>query len=67
MGGGFKMALMPYEKTADLQAIGQKVKEVFFEFEKKTGRQLKLEIEPGKYLVLNTCSVLAEIVDIVDT
>lgn len=67
MGGGFKMAIMPYEKTADLQAIGEQVKQVFFDFEQKTGRQLKLEIEPGKYLVINTCSVIAKVVDIVDT
>ncbi|USN57748.1 MAG: diaminopimelate decarboxylase [Candidatus Peribacteria bacterium] len=67
MGGGFKMAIMPYEESADLQSIGEAVKEKFEDFYKKTGRKIHLEVEPGKYLVINTCSVVAKIADIVDT
>lgn len=67
MGGGFKMAIMPYEKTADLQGIGNLVKTQFEDFFARTGRKLHLEVEPGKYLVINSCSVIARIVDIVDT
>jgi diaminopimelate decarboxylase len=58
MGGGFKMAIMPAEKTADLQGIGNLVKAQFEAFYEKTGRKLTLEIEPGKYLVINSCSVI---------
>jgi len=67
MGGGHKMAIMPNEKSADLQAIGKAVAEKFQHFYEETGRKIHLEMEPGKYLVINSCSMLVEIQDIVDT
>jgi len=65
--GGFKRAIMPYEKDANLQAIWEAVKEKIEDFYKKTWRKIKLEVEPWKSLVINACSVLAKVVDIVDT
>jgi len=65
--GGFKKAIMPYEKSADLQSIWKAVSEKFEDFYKKTGRKISLEVEPWKSLVINSCSVVAKIVDIVDT
>lgn len=67
MGWGHKMAIMPYEKSADLQAIGEAVSVKFQEFYEETGRKIHLEMEPGKYLVINSCSMLVEIQDIVHT
>ncbi len=67
MGGGFKIAIMPYEKTADIEAIGSAVSEIIEQFYQETGRKISLEIEPWKFLVMNTCSVVARIEDIVDT
>jgi len=67
MGGGFKIGRLPEEKTTDLQMIGSKVKTYFEEFYKKTGRKIKLEIEPGTYLVAANGALIAEIDDIVDT
>lgn len=67
MWGGFKQAIMPYEQSADLQEIWKSVATTFEVFAQKTGRKLHLEIEPGKALVINSCSVIAEIDDIVDT
>lgn len=67
MGGGHKMAIMPYEKSADLQAIGEAVSIKFQHFYEETGRKIHLEMEPGKYLVINSCSMLVEIQDMVDT
>ncbi len=67
MWGGFKMAIMPYEKKADLQEIWKAVAEKFEEFYKKTWRKIHLEVEPWKYLVINSCSVIAKVADIVDT
>ena len=61
------MAIMPYESSADLQAIGNAVSEKFQKFYQETGRKIHLEMEPGKYLVINSCSMLVEIQDIVDT
>ena len=64
---GFKKAIMPYEKSADLQSIWKAVSEKFEDFYKKTTRKIKLEVEPWKSLVINSCSILAKVVDIVDT
>jgi len=67
MGWGHKMAIMHYETSADLQAIWEAVKKQFEDFYSETGRKIHLEMEPGKYLVINACSMLVEIQDIVDT
>jgi len=67
MGWGHKMAIMPYEISADLQAIWEAVKKQFEDFYNETGRKIHLEMEPGKYLVINSCSMLVEVQDIVDT
>ena len=64
---GFKRAIMPYEESADLQAIWESVANKFKDFYKTTWRKIHLEIEPGKSLVINTCSVISEINDIVNT
>lgn len=63
----FKKAIMPYEESADLEAIWNAVKEKFEDFYKSTWRKIKLEVEPWKYMVIDSCSVIAKIVDIVDT
>lgn len=65
--GGFKMGIMPYEKTADLDKIWWAVKEKFEQFYEETGRKIELIVEPGKYVVINTCCFLGKINDIVDT
>jgi len=67
MGGGFKKAIMPYEKSADLQAIGNAVKEKFIKFFDETGRKIHLDVEPWKYMVIDTASLIAKVNDIVDT
>lgn len=67
MWGGFKKAIMPYEHDADLQAIGKKVAEEFQVFYEKTGRKIHLEVEPGKYMVINSGAVIAQVDDRVNT
>lgn len=67
MWGWFKMAIMPYEKTVDLQAVWNAVKLKIEDFYKKTWRKIHLELEPWKYMVINSCSVLCKVIDIVDT
>lgn len=67
LGGGFKIARMDYEKTADLQEIGKHVQQLFMDFSEKTGRNLHLEIEPGTYIAANSASLISEIIDIGDT
>jgi len=67
MWGGFKKAIMPYEQSADLQAIWKSVAVKFKEFYEKTWRKIHLEVEPWKYMVINSCSVIAKVDDVVST
>ncbi|HOT51612.1 MAG TPA: diaminopimelate decarboxylase, partial [Candidatus Hydrogenedentes bacterium] len=53
LGGGFKVARMDYEVSADLQAIGKVIAGDFRAFKARHGRALALEIEPGTFLVAN--------------
>lgn len=67
LGGGFKVARMPEEVSADLQVVGARVKRAFAAFRERHGRALHLEIEPGTYLVANAGAVVCTIIDVVDT
>src|SRR6266568_2575857 len=67
LGGGFKVARVPGEQATDLVAVGSVVREAFVDFQRRTGRKLRLEIEPGAYLVANAGAVVATCVDVVDT
>jgi len=67
LGGGFKVQRVPEEKATDLSKLGHTIADSFRAFAKETGRELKLEIEPGSYFVVNACAVLSTIQDEVDT
>lgn len=67
LGGGFKIARMPGEESADLQKIGQALLSDFEAFREQSGRVLHLEIEPGTFLVANAGAILANVIDVVDT
>jgi diaminopimelate decarboxylase len=67
LGGGFKVGRMADEKSTDLQVVGQPIKEKFEEFAAETGRQIRLEIEPGTFLVANAGALLAQVQDVVST
>jgi len=67
LGGGYKVARMPDEKATDLQEVGAPVKKLFEEFAAETGRKLKLEIEPGTFLLAHACSLVTRIQDITST
>ena len=62
-GGGLREARMPEETKADIVVLGQYAKLQVEEFYKKTGRKLKMEIEPGTYLVANAGYILTRIMD----
>ena len=61
------MGRMSYEVSTDLQKVGAPVKKEFEEFAARTGRKLKLEIEPGTFLVANAGALLTSVQDIVST
>jgi diaminopimelate decarboxylase len=67
LGGGFKVARVPAEKTTDLKKIGASVKTLFQKLARDTGQKLRLEIEPGTYLVALAGALVTSIQDIVST
>ncbi len=67
LGGGFKVGRMPDEESTDLQAVGAPIAAELTRFAEEHGRRLKLEIEPGTFLVANAGVVVATVIDVVDT
>lgn len=67
LGGGQKVARMSEGKSVDLQQIGQPIKDAFENFAAETGRKLHLELEPGTYLVANSCSLVSTVQDMTTT
>jgi len=67
LGGGFKVGRMPGEKSADMTDVGKHVEQELLAFRERDGRSIRLEIEPGTFLVANGGSVVATCVDVVDT
>lgn len=67
LGGGYKVGRMSYEYSTDLLKVGAPVRDLFEEFAKKHNRKLKLEIEPGTYLVANSGALLCSVQDLVST
>ena len=67
MGGGYKVGRVEGEPTTDLQEIGKPVVESFKEFAAENGRELKLEIEPGTYLLAMAGALVSTVQDKVVT
>lgn len=67
LGGGYKVGRMSYEKTTDLTTIAQPIVKDLKDFQAETGRTIKLEIEPGTYLLANSCSLVTTVQDAVNT
>ena len=67
LGGGYKVGRMAYEKSTDLAVVGAPVKALFEAFAKETGRELRLEIEPGTFLLANSCAIVCTVQDKVTT
>jgi diaminopimelate decarboxylase len=63
LGGGFREARMPDETSADIAELGEYAKSCFDAFEKRTGRRLRMEIEPGTYIVANAGVLVTSVVD----
>lgn len=67
IGGGFKSAYMPGEHDANMQVIMKVLATRLEEFAQRTGRQLHLEVEPGRWLVVHAGTLLTKVVDRTDT
>jgi len=66
IGGGFKVRRDVIELIS-LKEIGETIKKELIKFHNTTGRKIHLEIEPGTFLVANTCFLLTTIKDKVKT
>jgi len=67
LGGGYKVGRMSYEKDTNLRKCGEPVKRAFSDFAKKTKKRLRLEIEPGTFLVANAGAVVSRVIDVKST
>jgi len=67
LGGGYKVGRMSYETSTELGVVGEPVKVAFEEFAARTGRELKLEVEPGTFLVANAGALVSTVQDLVTT
>ncbi|GKY95128.1 hypothetical protein MPSEU_000476700 [Mayamaea pseudoterrestris] len=67
LGGGYKVGRNEGEATTDLQEIGKPVIEAFRKFAADEGRELRLEIEPGTYLMAMSGALVSTVQDIVQT
>lgn len=67
LGGGFKVARMPGEVSADLREIGAVVSGILEEYADTHGKRLNLEIEPGTFIVANAGVLVAGVMDVVHT
>ena len=50
-GGGLKVPYRENDQETDIVELGKRLTKAFHEFQKRTGRNLQLWMEPGKYLV----------------
>ncbi len=70
LGGGFKVPYQEGESGTDIAALGHAIQQAFYAFENRTGIDLEIWFEPGKYLVaesgflLTTVNVLKQSGDI---
>ena len=67
LGGGYKVGRNPGEPTTNLQEIGGPVTDAFRKFKEEEGRELRLEIEPGTYIVAMAGALVSSVQDKVVT
>lgn len=67
LGGGFKVARGELEKPIDINPIARDALEIVKAFNLRTGRSLRIEIEPGSFLVANSAILVAEVIDTMAT
>lgn len=67
LGGGFKIPYHPNDHAIDIASFGHRVSAKFAAFCQDIGRDLKLVIEPGKFLVSAAGNLLMEVTGVRDT
>jgi diaminopimelate decarboxylase len=67
IGGGFKIAYTEGDTEADMPHIIEVFSKQLTDFAERTGRELRVEVESGRWLVAHSCSLITVVADIVDT
>lgn len=67
IGGGYKVSRAPGERETDMRLVADEFRIRLEAFAHETNRQLRVEIEPGTWLVAHAGVLLAQVDDIVDT
>jgi diaminopimelate decarboxylase len=67
LGGGFKVARVEGEVQTDLHESARQVGALLTAFAERTGRRLRLEVEPGTFLTANAGAIVARVEDVVST
>lgn len=67
LGGGFKTARMPDEITSDVSSMVAHACGVLDDYATETGRRIKLEIEPGTYVVASAGYLAASVMELKST
>lgn len=67
IGGGYKVHRYGDEQETDMHAVAEVFRDKISQFATETGRKLHIEIEPGTWLVAHSGTLIAHVVDMVDT
>ena len=62
-GGGLREARMPDETAADIRDLGAYAKSAVEKFFRETARALRVEVEPGTYIMANAGFVVTSVID----
>jgi diaminopimelate decarboxylase len=62
-GGGLKEARMPDEQAANIKSLGDYAKARIEAFYQRTSRKLRMEIEPGAFIVANAGYAVTKVID----
>ena len=60
-GGGFGIPYQPNEKPLDVEELGKKLSDKFNKFVKSYGKELSLYVEPGRFLVGESGTLLVQV------
>jgi diaminopimelate decarboxylase len=50
-GGGYKVAYKSSDQVTDLEALGKSLSQALLDYNQRSGRNIQLRLEPGKFLV----------------
>ncbi len=63
-GGGFGIPYRPDQKPLDTKMLGEQITKMISVFTKEYGREVRIIIEPGRYLVAQSGTLLTKVTDI---